>query len=306
MLDDIALFIKLYDTQSFKKCAELLNMKASTVSKHIMNLEYTLGKSLITRTSRSFKPTKFGKYIYCQFKHISSYTQEVLNTYNKNSKENKSSGVLNVSMSAAISYELICPVLDEFIKLNPNTQLNMDFTINITNWPTDNTDIVLSVNPINNPNFENRFLRTEYAYLYCRTEYVLKYGIPLEPEELVNHKIIGTMDVNKNPLNHLVLKNNKTNKEFLVDTSNVSIRVNNPLHLRRIGLESDFIFGTWDSLCVRDIEKENLIKVLPEWSAFEIDFYLVTHKIVTPRQQSFIDFIYHCMSRDYCHVLQRT
>lgn len=302
MLDDLALFIKLYDAQSFKKCAELLNMKASTVSKHITDLEYTLGKSLITRTSRSFKPTKFGEYMYGQFKHLSTYTQEVVNKYNKSIRKNKNSGVLNISMEAAISYELICPVLDEFIKLNPNTQLNTDFTINITSWPTDNTDIVLSVRPIDNMNLENRFLRTEYAYLYCRKEYAFKYGIPSEPEELVNHNVIGTVDVNKIPLDHLVLKNHKTNKEFLFDTSNVPIRVNNPLHLRRIGLASDFIFGTWDSLCIQDVQKENLIKVLPDWSAFEIDSYLVTRKTVTPLQQSFINFIYHCVSRDYWHT----
>lgn len=64
MLDDIVLFINLYEFRSFKKCADFLKIKPSTLSKHITKLEYKLEKRLIIRDPKNFEPTDFGKYIY--------------------------------------------------------------------------------------------------------------------------------------------------------------------------------------------------------------------------------------------------
>ena len=58
MSDDISLFIKLYETKSFKKCSALLNVRPSTISRHIAKLEYKLGNLLIIRTTRTFEPTQ--------------------------------------------------------------------------------------------------------------------------------------------------------------------------------------------------------------------------------------------------------
>ena len=70
MLDDIALFINLYEAKSFRKCAELLNIRSSTVSKHIIELENKLGKELIKRTTRTFEPTVYGTYVYNNLKNL--------------------------------------------------------------------------------------------------------------------------------------------------------------------------------------------------------------------------------------------
>lgn len=86
MLDDIALFIKLYETKSFKKCAELLNTSASTISKHIADLEYRLGKQLIIRTTKTFEPTSYGKYIYNNLRNIPVFTESVLKSYHTKRK----------------------------------------------------------------------------------------------------------------------------------------------------------------------------------------------------------------------------
>lgn len=302
MLDDIALFIKLYEIKSFTKCAELINMKPSTISKHISELEHRLGKQLIIRTTKAFEPTAYGVYVYNNLKHVPIFAETILKSYNSKRKNNKI-GTLNVVLGTAIAYELISPYIEEFVELNENVKLNLDFTANIYKWPSEDTNIVIGATAIAHDTLENRFLRTEYSRLYCGKEYLHKYGLPDAPEELINHRFIGPFDTNNLPLNHIIMKNSKNNSEYLLDTSRAVIRTNNLLHMRKIALEANYIFGAYDTLVARDIQQGTVIPVLPEWQVYTTDFYLTTKKSITKLEQSFVDFIYNCFSKSYNRII---
>jgi DNA-binding transcriptional LysR family regulator len=303
MLDDIALFINLYEAKSFRKCAELLNIRSSTVSKHIIELENKLGKELIKRTTRTFEPTVYGTYVYNNLKNLPVFAESILKSYSTKRK-NYEVGTLNITLATSISYELVSPYIDEFIEFNKNITLNLNFLANIYKWPSENTNIVLGSSSLNDEHLHNRFLRTEYSRLYCRKEYNLKYGIPETPAELINHKLIGAFDIYSDiPINTIVMKNLKNNSDFLLDTSRVPIRTNNMLHMRKIGLEANYIFGSFDTLVARDIQNGMVIPVLPEWYVFKTDFYLTTKKSLTALEQSFIDFIYRCFSKSYNKIM---
>lgn len=303
MLDEMTLFIRLYEIKSFKKCAEILMIQPSTLSRRIIELEFRLKKQLIIRTSKSFKITEFGEDMYKRFRHLPNLAEVIVSSYHKEQNSNQS-GVLNIALGAAISYELIAPMLDEFMVANPNVKLQVNFTVNITKWPSENTSLVLSARCLEGRNLENRFLRSEYFKLYCRTQYVMKYGMPSDPEDLSNHRVLGGVDLdNKQSVDYVLLKNTKTNREYTLDLTNVPLKINNPLHVRKIGLESDYIFWSWDSLCAKDLAEGTILPVLPEWQTFKLDFYLVSKKNPTVLEQSFIDFIYYCMSKSYSRIM---
>lgn len=302
MLDDIALFIRLYEIKSFTKCAELMNMKPSTISKHISELEHRLGKQLITRTTKTFEPTPYGIYVYNNLKNVPVFTETILKSYNTKRKNNKR-GTLNVVLSTAISYELISPYINEFVELNENVKLNLDFAVNIYKWPSEDTNIVIGACAIDHDMLDNRFLRTESSRLYCGKEYLLKYGQPDTPEELINHRFISTFDTKNTPVSHIIMKNSKNNSEYLLDTSRAIISTNNLLHMRKIGLEANYIFGSYDTLVARDIQHGTVIPVLPEWQVYTTDFYLTTKKSITKLEQSFVDFIYNCFSKSYNKIM---
>lgn len=301
MLDDISLFIKLYEEKSFKKCAELLKTSPSTISKHIAELEYKLGKRLITRTTKTFEPTPYGTYIYNNLRNIPVFTESVLSSYSAKRKNNNK-GVLNVALGTAISYELISPYIDEFIELNPNVKLNIKFISNISSWPSEETSVVLGALGINHPMLDCRFISTEKARLYCSRNYALKYGLPEQPHQLINHRIIGMLhDTILDE--YIVIHNSKNHSTFILDLSNVNLRTNNLLHMKKIGMTSNYIFGSNDSLVSQDLQNGIIIPVLPDWHVLEMDFYLTTKKNINSLEESFIKFIYNCTSRSYNRII---
>lgn len=305
MFDNIIIFIKVVETNSLGKAAQLLNKQVSTISKHLADLEYELKKQLFIRDTRNIRITEYGQFLYDRFKHLPSYLSDTLNTNHLNNNVNTNDGELNISLGSAISYELISPYLDRFTELNPRIKLNISHIANISQWPDLKTDIVLASQYLEGINLDNRFLRSEYVKLYCRSEYAMKYGLPLEPIDLPNHRFLGGLDIKGKPLDYLILKNIKNNEEFILDASISQIRLNNQLHLKKIGANSDFIFGSFDSLCVKEVQSGAFIQVLPEWVIFKLDFYLVTKKNIGQNEQLFIDFIYHCMSTSYNKIVSR-
>lgn len=301
MLDDLSLFIKLYEAKSFKKCAELLNTSASTISKHIADLEYKLGKQLIARTTKTFEPTPYGKYIYNNLRNIPVFTESVIKSYHTKRKNNKS-GTLNVAIGTAVSYELVLPYIDEFIELNPNVNLNIKFMNSISKWPSEDTNIVLGMTAINHHMLDCRFIRTEKAKLYCSKDYVLKYGLPEKPDQLVNHRILGMLH-DEILDDHILMHNLKNNSSFILDISNIKLKTNNLLHNKKIGMSSNYIFGSNDSLVSQELQNGIIIPVLPDWYLLEVSFYLTSKKTINKLEQTFIEFLFNCMNKSYDIVM---
>lgn len=301
MLDDISLFIKLYEVKSFKRCSELMNTSPSTISKHIADLEYKLGKQLIRRSTKTFEPTPYGTYIYSNLKNIPVFTESVIKSYNAKRKNN-SKGTLNVTLGSAISYELISPYLDEFLEQHPNIKLNVNFKTNIISWPSEDTNLVLGISAINDSSLDSRFIRTEKARLYCTKDYVQKYGLPEKPDELIMHRVIGFID-DKNFNDNVVMYNSKSNATFILDLSNIKIKTNDILHMKKIGISSDYIFGSNDSIVSKELQKGMIIPVLPDWYISEVNFYIITRKSLQQIEQAFIYFISNCMNKAYNKII---
>lgn len=296
MLDNIIYFLRLYETRSFKNCAELFKIQPSTLSKHIAELEAKLEKQLIIRTSKRFEVTHFGEYLYNQFKHLPSFTEQALKVYDKNQNKNKYAGTINVTMGIVISYELVCPYIGRFLKKYPDIKLNINFISSPSSqWPVNNSDVILSSYYIKGQNLNNRFVRSECGNLYCTSDYAMKYGIPDTIEELTKHSILGFLDENLSPITYVKMKNINTEEEYFIDLSNSRVNVNSVLHLKQIAINSEFIFGSLRSSVLDELDNGLLLPVLPNWVLPRNEFYLTSRNQISDEAQLFIDFIYECM-----------
>lgn len=297
MLNTIAYYIALYETKHYRKCAEKLGIQPSTLSKHISELERRLNQLLIIRTSRRFEVTEFGEYIYNQFKHIPSFIQSTIQSYNDKKSKSILHGELNVALGPDISYKIISPYIGEFMNENPHIRLNLSYIPQLSKWPSSNISIVLTVLTIDDMSLDHRFISKDYFRLYCSCDYAMKYGIPNSIQELKSHKIIGYVDHDHVPIKYHKLKNIYTNEEIIVDFRRNQLNANNSLHMKQIGLHSDYIFASSDYMVNEDILNGTIVPILPDWIARENDIYIVSQKRITPIEQLFINFLYERFGR---------
>lgn len=92
--------------------------------------------------------------------------------------------------------------------------------------------------------------------------------------------------------------NKYTQEETIYNINNSLIRTNSAYHSRKIGFSSDCIFGCWESLCENDVERGNLIPVLPEINISKNSmFYLVYKYGLNHEATMFCEFLYKCMEQ---------
>lgn len=295
MLDDIALFINLCEAKSMKICSEKTNIHASTISKRISELEAVLGEKLVIRTSKRFELTAYGSHIYKNCKHIPLFIEKIVSTHEDITSYDKACGTVNAALGTLVSNRLICPHIHKFLQKYPNIKLNLSFYPSIRTWLDPQLDLVLSVDYIQGDNLENRFLRHEYIGLYCTRDYAVRNGLPQTIEELSQHKIIGLVGHDFKPLDYIKFRHRNTNEEYLLDFTNNQLNMSNNFHTIQVGLSGNYLFGAYDSLIHDELRSGSLLRVLPDWYAFEIDFYIVSKKNISREAYLFIDFIYECM-----------
>ena len=156
-------------------------------------------------------------------------------------------------------------------------------------------DLILAVSYIKGDDLENRFLRHEYIKLYCNSAYAIRHGLPQNIEELSQRKIVGVVNPDYTPLDYVKLRHKNTNEEYVLDLSNNQLNISNNFHTIQVGLNADYIFGAYESLVKDELRNGTLLPVLPDWYAFELDFYLVSKKKVSQETQLFINFICDCI-----------
>ncbi len=294
MVDNIILFLHLCETKNFSVSASLLNLQASTFSRRIKSLEDKLGKQLIVRTSKTFEVTDFGNYIYNQFKHLPDFVDYTLERYDRVVKTNQISGAISLACGEPVAEKIITPRLPEFLAKYPNISLNISCINNMSKWPSENIDIVLSPAYIKGNNLLNRFVKTEYMQLFCSADYAIKNGTPKEIDELKDHKIIGMVDDKFQPMEFVKVSHLDSKKEHILDLRHNFLNINSGIQQYRIGNSLDYLFCTFKSIVNTELKNGTVIPLLPNWSFYELNFHIVTNKKTSSEEDIVIDFLYHC------------
>lgn len=296
MFDTIILFTQIVEANSFSKASEKLNIPPSTLSRKIKELEAYLNTTLIIRDTRNMKLTEHGQLVYSQFKEL---RHDLANVYKSiNQIKNEEIGELNVSLPAQMSLNLITPYLNYFTDNHPNIKINCIFQVTEQELEKRKLDILITYDKVYHKSYTKRLIRKEYIYLYCTPQYAEKYGLPLTIAELEQHNFIGVIDkITKETLQQIKFTEINTNEVYIFDNlKNSRLRIDNGSHILQLGLSGEHIFGSWGHMC-DDLEKQGkLIKVLPNYYAYEHEYCIYSRKKLRKVDNDFIEFVQRCMN----------
>ncbi len=186
-LDSMRVFLRVAETGSFTKAADLLDMPRATVSAAVQQLEAQLGSRLLHRTTRQVQLTHDGSVVLERCRHLLEDMEELESLFRDGSR---ASGRLKVDVPSRVARLLIAPALPEFFRQHPDIELELGSSDRSVDLVQEGVDCVLRVGQLGNSSLVARRLG-EMQLINCASPaYLARHGEPQRPAELAERECL--------------------------------------------------------------------------------------------------------------------
>ena len=137
--DKLKIFHAVAEAGSFTKATINLNLSQSAISRQILSLENDLKIKLFERHARGLSLTDNGEHLYKTAHEVISKLKDVESTLID--KRDKLSGKLTITTVVSFGTVWLTPRIKEFMKLNPEVEIELIFDDTELDLSTRQADI---------------------------------------------------------------------------------------------------------------------------------------------------------------------
>ncbi|MDE1993879.1 MAG: LysR family transcriptional regulator [Rhizobiaceae bacterium] len=283
-LNDIAVFVKVAQFESFSRAAHALGMPVSTVSRKVSALEDQLGVTLLQRTTRKLSLTAQGRDYYNQCSEPLTHLFDAEKVLTQTQK--KPEGLLKISIPVTLGQEAFYAFISSFLDKYPRIQIDLFITNLFLDLIAENIDVSLRFGALKDSSIIAQRLGTSVRYVVASPDYLRNRPHPEKPEDLKQHQCIL-----------LNGRNNEVEWHLVKGRRSVKLQVSGPISSRDFQSVSAFTYrghgiGLLPSThCDEQIRNGALIRLLPEWSSPRIDLHAVypTRRFLPSKVQVFLE-----------------
>ncbi|WP_028865337.1 LysR family transcriptional regulator [Psychromonas aquimarina] len=285
-LADIKAFVLIAQQGSFTKAADILGCSRSHLSKQLNQLETQLGVKLIARTTRSQRLTDLGKQFFdsCLLS-LQGINQAVAATVDN---AQKLQGNINInSVGGIIGEEIICSMINDFLKQYPDISVNLDFSSQRVDLIEDEFDLVFRMGELQDSGLIARKLMDIPIDTLASPAYLQKSGYPEHPKALQEHQCI-TGSINHWHFHHI------NDPQLQVEAAiKGAFRCKSGRAMLNSAKAGNGIVRLPRLYCSSEIDKKQLVPVFSDWEIPSTPFFLLYQqdKYQPARLRVFINFV---------------
>ncbi|NOL51722.1 LysR family transcriptional regulator [Pelistega suis] len=279
-LNDMRLFVSVVQAGSLTRASELLDVPKSHLSRHLTELENSLGTTLMDRGRRGIVLNELGRRFLHNAQEMLRLAQMAIDDIQTNLQ--KPNGLLRMSVSTEVGRGFLMHHLPAYFKRYPDVNVEVQIDNRKVNMIQDGIDIALRVGSINNDNVVARKLFDLELGVFASPGYLAQYGIPQTPHELYGHQLLYKYD--------------GPEWAFQKEQHRVVIDGQHKLRTNDFNLIAQMVsegLGIAVLPCFDNMIKEDWIKILPEWTLETVPVYVVYYKNrgATSVVRSMVDFL---------------
>ncbi|QIA65511.1 LysR family transcriptional regulator [Vibrio astriarenae] len=283
-LDDMMVFVKVVEKQSFTQAAESLGLGKARVSQIVTKLESNLGTRLLHRTTRSISLTDAGARYYEKCLLVKDIAHEA-NEEVQNS-EQLPSGTLRISTPSTALINL----MSEFVAMHPQIKLDIIESDSYSNLIESRCDIALRASSTLEDSSLYAVKLGYFTDMICATpEYLSRFRKVESVEDLAKMDWISHHIVHGEK--QLILTNSHGEQTRLPHAPRVQVRTSASVKgfvLNHLG------FAIVPSFMVyKELVTGELVRVLPTEHDLKIPIYAVYQEkaLMPARVRALLDFL---------------
>ncbi|NTF43020.1 LysR family transcriptional regulator [Rhizobium rhizogenes] len=185
--DAMRVFCRVVERRSFTLAAEDTGLPRSTVTDAIKQLEARLGVRVLQRTTRHVSPTLDGEAYYQRCLRILSDIEDAEGAF----AGAKPKGVLRVDVHGTLARHFVLPNLPSFLETYPEIEFQMTEGDRFVDLIREGIDCVLRVGTLQDSDMIARRVAMLEEVTLAAPAYVERYGMPVHPDALDGHRMVG-------------------------------------------------------------------------------------------------------------------
>jgi DNA-binding transcriptional LysR family regulator len=180
LFDDMMVFVRAVDAESFSGAAQRLGLAKSVVSRRMASLEGRLGTSLFHRTTRRLSLTETGQAYYERARRILADVAEAEEVARRLQSELR--GKLKVAAPMSFGLIHLSPAVAEFLVAHPQLEIELDLNDRRVDLVSEGHDLAVRIGKLPDSSLIARRLAPCRHVVCASPAYLQARGEPRSPE----------------------------------------------------------------------------------------------------------------------------
>lgn len=282
-------FVRVVDTGSFTRAAELMGAPKASVSTLVQELEAQLGVRLLNRTTRKVAVTADGAAYYERCIRLIDDMREADEAVS--SRQGNPTGRLRVDVPTSLGSLLMYAGLSDFMARYPQIKLEIGCSDRLINLVSEAVDCVIRIGEASDPAVVARRVGSMRLITCASVAYVQAHGVPQHPSELMNHRWVGYFPAHTP--GQIFPASFSRDGQHMELTPPCMLALNDS-NVYEDALHAGLGMGCLPSYVMGCEEKaKGLVEVLPDWVAEPIPIYVMypSNRHLSTRVQAFVDWV---------------
>jgi DNA-binding transcriptional LysR family regulator len=286
-------FLAVLDAGSLTAAARRSGTPQPTLSRHVAELEAQLGAALFERTGRGAAPTAVAQAIADAARQMQDGADALAQALARGREA--SAGTVRLSTSRVAASHLLPPVLAALQRAEPQIQVELVATDEISNLLRREADIAVRMARPTQASLVARKLADIGVVACAHRSYLARAGTPREPLDLLAHRLIG-FDRDDSIVRGFAAAG------VVVTREQFALRTDDPLAYARlvaagagIGFVAAYTLRDWPGV----------VPLLPQLQAPSLPCWLVVHREIhgSPLIRRVVDFLAEALPREVALAL---
>jgi len=287
----LRLFARVARKGSFSAAGRELNIPQSTASRTIATLEREIGVALFVRTTRAVTLTEAGLDFLARIEAVLAELDEAEHAARGTGELR---GRLRIGLSTNFAIREVIPRLSVFMNQHPALRIDLMIGDQRQDLVTEGVDVALRFGPLADSTATARRVRSWPRVLAASRAYLDKASTPGAPADLPHHAIIlgpGSLG------GQWSFRKSGTTTSFQVEGRLTAWASEGAIAAAVEGLGILMVpYGS----CRRELERGELIRVLPDWDAgtVELNAVFASGRAAKPSARAFVDYLIAALRED--------
>jgi DNA-binding transcriptional LysR family regulator len=288
----LRLFTRVARKGSLSAAGREMNIPQSTASRTIAMLEREIGTALLVRTTRAITLTEAGMDFLTRIEPLLAGLDEAEHAARGTGELR---GILRIGLPTNLAVREVIPRLSVFMNRHPTLKIHLMTDDQRQELVTEGVDVALRFGALANSTATARRILAWPRILAASRAYLDRAGIPRTPADLPKHAIIlGPASIGGN---WSFRKDDGTAIPFQVEAR---LTVTTSLGAIAAAVEGLGILMAPLGACRRELDRGELIRLLPEWDAgtVELNAVFASGRAAKPSARAFVAYLIAALHED--------